>query len=88
MATEELVRRLLENLGEDPAREGLLRTPERVARSLAELTQGRVQTVEDAVGQGVFQINAKTPTRAKAPPETLFRARALLGRSRVQNAHR
>jgi GTP cyclohydrolase I len=54
LSTEELVRRLLENLGEDPAREGLLRTPERVARSLAELTQGRAQSVDEAVGQGVF----------------------------------
>jgi GTP cyclohydrolase IA len=54
IATEELVRRLLENLGEDPTREGLVRTPDRVARSLTELTQGRDQTVEDAVGQGVF----------------------------------
>jgi GTP cyclohydrolase I len=52
--TAELVRRLLENLGENPTREGLLRTPERVARSLAELTQGRMQTVQEAVGEGVF----------------------------------
>lgn len=54
IATEELVRRLLENLGEDPTREGLQRTPDRVARSFAELTQGRTQSVADAVGQGVF----------------------------------
>lgn len=54
LPTEELVRRLLENLGEDPTREGLLRTPDRVARSFAELTQGRAQSVEDAVGEGVF----------------------------------
>src|SRR6188768_2302845 len=55
LTTEELVRRLLENLGEDPTREGLARTPERVASSLAELTQGSRQTVEEAVGNGVFQ---------------------------------
>jgi GTP cyclohydrolase I len=53
-STEELVRRLLENLGEDPTREGLVRTPDRVARSLAELTQGRTQTLAEAVGEGVF----------------------------------
>ncbi len=52
--TESLVRRLLENLGEDPNREGLVRTPDRVARSLAELTQGHAQSVEEAVGKGVF----------------------------------
>jgi GTP cyclohydrolase I len=34
------VRRLLGGLGEDPEREGLLRTPERVARSLRFLTEG------------------------------------------------
>ena len=31
----DLVKRLLELLGEDPSREGLLRTPQRVARSRA-----------------------------------------------------
>ncbi|MCY2960040.1 MAG: GTP cyclohydrolase I FolE [Planctomycetota bacterium] len=54
LTTEELVRRLLENLGEDPTREGLLRTPDRVARSYTELTQGHGQSVEEAVGEGVF----------------------------------
>ena len=54
ISTEDLGRRLLANLGEEPTREGLLRTPDRVARSLAELTQGRSQTVEEAVGEGVF----------------------------------
>jgi GTP cyclohydrolase I len=54
LASEELVRRLLVNLGEDPDREGLLRTPDRVTRALAELTRGRTETVEQAVGDGVF----------------------------------
>jgi GTP cyclohydrolase I len=48
------VRELLTELGEDPAREGLARTPERVARSLFELTQGRDQSVTEVIGQGVF----------------------------------
>ncbi len=48
------MRDLLIRLGEDPAREGLARTPERVARSLAELTVGYSQTVAEVVGQGVF----------------------------------
>jgi len=48
------VRSVLGRLGEDVEREGLRRTPERVARSLGELTAGYSQTVEDVVGQGVF----------------------------------
>jgi GTP cyclohydrolase I len=53
--TQDLIRRLLENLGENPEREGLLRTPERVESSLAEMTQGQKQTVEEVVGHGVFE---------------------------------
>ena len=54
MKTNELIRQLLVNLGEDPDREGLLRTPERVERSYDELTQGHRQTVAEVVGEGVF----------------------------------
>ena len=56
--TEELqalVRRQLELLGEDPTREGLLRTPVRVAKSLAWLTRGYALDVADVVGEGVFE---------------------------------
>src|SRR5205085_1917889 len=49
-----LVQRQLELLGEDPEREGLQRTPERVAKSLAWLTRGYRTCVTDVVGQGVF----------------------------------
>ena len=55
MSVDDLVRVLLERLGEDAKRPGLARTPGRVARSLAELTSGYGQTVEEVVGQGVFQ---------------------------------
>jgi len=51
----ELVRRQLELLGEDPAREGLARTPLRVEKSFHELTAGYAQTVTEVVGQGVFE---------------------------------
>jgi GTP cyclohydrolase I len=43
------------NLGEDPSREGLQRTPQRVEVALAEMTQGQKQTVEEVVGHGVFE---------------------------------
>jgi GTP cyclohydrolase I len=52
--TPDLIRRLLEVMGEDPDREGLARTPDRVTRSLDELTSGYAQTVEAVVGEGVF----------------------------------
>jgi GTP cyclohydrolase I len=53
--TSELIKKLLENLGEDPTREGLLRTPDRVDRAFQEMTQGSRQTVLEVVGQGVFE---------------------------------
>ena len=49
------VRAILAALGENPGREGLLKTPERVESSLRWLTQGYRMTVEDAVGDAVFE---------------------------------
>ncbi|MBA3259431.1 MAG: GTP cyclohydrolase I, partial [Gemmatimonadales bacterium] len=49
------VREILAALGEDPGREGLLKTPERVESSLRWLTQGYRMTVEEAVGDAVFE---------------------------------
>ena len=53
-ARRDLVEELLKSIGEDPSREGLLRTPERVAKSFEELTGGANQKLEDVVGKGVF----------------------------------
>jgi GTP cyclohydrolase I len=50
----DLIRRQLELLGEDPDREGLLRTPERVSKSLAWLTRGYEMDVSHVVGAGLF----------------------------------
>ncbi len=50
-----LIRRQLELLGEDASREGLLKTPERVARSLHWLTKGYRTEVKDVIGTGVFR---------------------------------
>ena len=51
---EALVRRILELIGEDPAREGLLRTPARVANALSWLTRGYALGVNEVVGDAVF----------------------------------
>ena len=52
---ETLVRRQLEIIGEDPDREGLKRTPERVARSMQWLTKGYRAQVTDVIGTGIFR---------------------------------
>ena len=52
---EALVARQLELLGEDPARPGLQRTPERVAKALAWLTRGYGLEAAEVVGSGVFE---------------------------------
>ena len=52
---EKLIRRQLELVGEDPTREGLDRTPARVAKAMKFLTQGYNTTAEEVVGEGVFR---------------------------------
>jgi GTP cyclohydrolase IA len=49
------VRDILEALGEDPEREGLVKTPQRVEASLRFLTQGYRMTVEEVIGDAVFE---------------------------------
>lgn len=56
----QLIRRQLELLGEDPDREGLIRTPHRVAKSLAWLTRGYEMDVEHVVGNGIFDAEHAT----------------------------
>ncbi len=50
-----LVARLLAGLGEDPDREGLVDTPERVARSLRHLTEGYELDATNAIGDALFE---------------------------------
>jgi GTP cyclohydrolase I len=49
------IRRILDELGEDPARDGLRKTPERVEKALRWLTRGYGLSVKDAVGDAVFE---------------------------------
>ena len=51
---ESLVRRQLELIGEDPDRDGLLKTPERVAKSLQWLTRGYERDARSVIGDAIF----------------------------------
>ncbi len=56
-ATREIaarVKEIIRLLGEDPEREGLLKTPERVAKSLQFLTQGYSQDGEQIIKSAIF----------------------------------
>ena len=53
----EAVRILIAGLGEDPAREGLVRTPHRVEKALRFLTSGYRQDVDDVVNDALFTVD-------------------------------
>ncbi|HIA50301.1 MAG TPA: GTP cyclohydrolase I FolE, partial [Acidobacteria bacterium] len=52
-----LVRALLTELGEDPMRDGLTRTPERVERSLKFLTSGYKSDVKTVLNGALFDVD-------------------------------
>ena len=51
-----LVESLLKELGEDPGRDGLMRTPHRVAKSLRFLTQGYQQDPQEILNNALFDV--------------------------------
>ncbi|MCP4725984.1 MAG: GTP cyclohydrolase I FolE [bacterium] len=51
---ENLIKEMLSKLGEDPEREGLIKTPERVAKAYDFLTEGYRMDVEDIVNDAIF----------------------------------
>ena len=53
---EVIVKQLLENLGENPKRPGLEDTPKRVAKSLAYLTKGYQQNIDELLNGALFPL--------------------------------
>lgn len=53
-----LTRELLIELGEDPDREGLLKTPERFARAMTFLTRGYHQNLDEIINGAVFKAES------------------------------
>lgn len=54
---EQAVTKVLELLGEDPTREGLLKTPTRVAKALKFLTEGYDQDPKEILNQALFSTS-------------------------------
>ncbi len=51
---EDAVKKILEAIGEDPNREGLIDTPARVAKSMKFLTRGYQQNIKDVINNAYF----------------------------------
>ena len=56
---EQLTHSLLKEIGEDPNRDGLLRTPSRVAKSWEYFSRGYNQNLENVINNAIFEENSK-----------------------------
>ena len=54
---QDLIQRLLIELGEDPAREGLVRTPKRVDKALRFLTSGYGADIDEMLNGALFSVD-------------------------------
>jgi GTP cyclohydrolase I len=57
LTTQELYRELLVRIGEDPTRDGLVDTPERVEKSMAFLTRGYTQNAAAVIQDALFDVD-------------------------------
>jgi GTP cyclohydrolase I len=55
-STEELYRELLVRIGEDPTRDGLLKTPERMDKAMQFLTRGYTQNLNSVLHDALFDV--------------------------------
>jgi GTP cyclohydrolase I len=56
LTTQELYREILTRIGEDPTRNGLLDTPERMEKSMAFLTRGYAMDVKTVLHEALFDV--------------------------------
>ena len=56
-STQDLYRELLRRIGEDPSRDGLIDTPQRVEKSMDFLTRGYGQTVTEVLHNALFDVD-------------------------------
>jgi GTP cyclohydrolase I len=56
-STQDIYRELLRRMGEDPTRNGLVRTPERMEKAIAFLTRGYSQSIEDVLHDAMFDVD-------------------------------
>jgi GTP cyclohydrolase IA len=54
---EEIYAEVLHRIGEDPARDGLVNTPMRVAKAWAKLTEGYAKTVDEVINGALFDVD-------------------------------
>ena len=54
---EDLFTKILENLGEDPSRQGLVKTPLRAAKAMEFLTSGYHQDIDEILNGAIFDEN-------------------------------
>jgi GTP cyclohydrolase IA len=57
VSTQDLYREMLARIGEDPMRDGLLRTPERMEKSMAFLTRGYTMDVTTVLHDALFDVD-------------------------------
>ena len=60
---EEQFKKILEELGEDVNREGLLKTPARAAKALQYLTKGYHENIDEIINGAVFESDTNERTR-------------------------
>jgi GTP cyclohydrolase I len=57
VSTQDLYREILVRIGEDPTRDGLLRTPERMEKSMEFLARGYSMNVTDVLHEALFEVD-------------------------------